>query len=273
MKWVVSITGAILFGSATLADVLEFEGMVHPSDRGIITTRIDGVVETVFHQSGAKVTAGAPLIQLDETDARLVLDMAKARLKKAEAGFTAATVRANRLRELQKRGLAAEASASPAVTDQKIAEAQLAVARAEVAAAQIALNRAVIRAPISGVVSKATAIQGMFIEVETNQGLGEVIVIDPVLVAYDVAYDTRLTTMAQAGVSSLEELFERLSVSVSLMDGTVVRDALSPERASHELNDAGKLTVWLRVPNPDQILRPGLKVRVTSKLSQSGASK
>ncbi|MEM8801982.1 MAG: efflux RND transporter periplasmic adaptor subunit [Pseudomonadota bacterium] len=270
MKLRAVFAAGLLFGTAASADVLEFQGTVLPSERGIITSQIDGVVETVFHENGTQVAEGAPLIQLDETDAKLVLDMANARLQQAEATLAAATARAIRQRELLSRGIAAEASANPALTDQKIAVANLALARAEVTAAEIALKRAVIRAPISGVVSKASATKGMFIEAEADQGLGEVVVIDPVLIAYEVDYETRLNTMAKAGVASLAALFEGLTVSVSLTNGTVVQEGLSPERASLELNDSGVLTVWLRVPNPDLLLRPGLTVRVTSTLSHSG---
>lgn len=273
MKLRAVFVAGVLYGSVAAADVLEFQGTVVPSERGIITSQIDGVVETVFHDDGAQVEEGVPLIQLDETDAKLVLDMANARLQQAEATLAAATARANRQRELLSRGIAAEASANPALTDQKIAEANLALARAEVTAAEIALKRAVIRAPISGVVSKASATKGMFIEAEADQGLGEVIVIDPVLIAYKVDYETRLNTMAKAGAASLEALFAGLTVSVSLTNGTVVQDGLSPERASVELNDAGDLTVWLRVPNPDLLLLPGLTVRVTSTLLHSGVQK
>ena len=270
MNKIVVFTAILLLGSAAFADVLEFEGTVLPSERGMITSQIDGVVETVFHESGTRVPQGEPLIQLDKTDAGLVLEMANARLQQAQATLAASKARANRQRELLSRGIAAEAAANPAITAQKVAEADLELARTEVTAAEVALNRTVIRAPIAGVVSKASPAKGMYIEAEADQGLGEVIVIDPVLVAYEVDYETRLDTMAKAGVSSLEALFERLSVSVSLTNGTIVQDGLSPERASLELSDAGDLTVWLRVPNPDQLLRPGLSVRVTSTLSHSG---
>ncbi|WP_170464693.1 efflux RND transporter periplasmic adaptor subunit [Ruegeria arenilitoris] len=270
MKNVVAFAMAVLLGSAASADVLEFEGKVLPSERGIITSQIDGIVEVVFHGNGTHVTEGEPIIQLDETDARLVLDMANARLQQAQATLAAATARANRQRELLSRGISAEAAANPAITAQKVAEANLALAHTEVTAAEIALNRTVIRAPIAGVVSKASTAKGMFVEAEANQELGEIIVIDPVLIAYEVDYDTRLDTMTKAGVSSLEALFDRLSVSISLASGAVIHDGLSPERASLELNDAGHLTVWLRVPNSDQLLRPGLSVRVTSTLLHSG---
>lgn len=272
MKWVAAAAGAVLLGSSVFAEVMEFEGTVLPSERGIITSQIDGVVAAAFHASGAQVVEGEPLIQLDKTDAQLVLDMANARLQQAQATLVAATARANRQRELLSRGIAAEASANPALTDQKIAEANLALARAEVTAAEITLNRTLIRAPITGVVSKASAAIGMFVEAEADQGLGEVIVIDPVIVAYKVDYETRLNTIAEAGVSSLKSLFERLSVTVSLTNGTIVHSGLSPERASLELNEAGDLMVWLRVPNPDLLLRPGLSVRVSSTLSHSGVN-
>ena len=266
MKRLAAIAGALMVGSGAFAEMLEFDGTVLPSERGIITSQIDGVVAATFHIDGAEVVEGEPLIQLDETDARLVLEMANARLQQTEAALAAATARANRQRELLDRGIAAEASVNPALTDQKIAEANLALARTEVTAAAINLNRTMIRAPVTGVVSKATVAKGMFVEAEADQRLGEVIVVDPALVAYEVDYETRLNTMAKAGVSTLPSLFERLHVTVSLANGTVIHDGLSPERASLELNEAGDLTVWLRVPNPELLLRPGLSVRVSSTL-------
>lgn len=270
MNWVAKLAASMFLASPAAADVLEFDGTVLPSERGSVTSQIDGVVEDVLYASGLHVMKGDPLIRLDDTDAKLGLDMARARLQQAEARLAGATARANRQRELLSRGIAAEAAANPALTDQKIAAADLELARAEVRAAEIHLDRTIIRAPITGVVSQAAGNNGMFVEAEANQGLGEVIVIDPVLVAYEVDYSTRLNTMAKAEVASLKALFEQLNVSVSLSNGVVVQSDLSPERASLELNDAGNLIVWLRVPNPDQLLRPGMSVRVTSTLSQSG---
>ena len=270
MRLFYAAVAASIFGTAAVGDVLEFEGRVLPSERGIITSKIDGVVEAVFYENGAHVKEGDPLIQLDDTDSALALEMAKARLQQAEATLAVSNAQANRQRELLSRGLTSEASADPILANQKIAQADVELARAEVTAAEIGLERTFIRSPITGLVSNATAEKGMFVEAEANQGLGQVIVIDPVLVAYEVDYDTRLNTMAQADAASLDTLFERLSVAISLTNGIVVQDRLSPERASLELNDNGTLTVFLRVPNPDQLLRPGLTVPVSSTLLPSG---
>lgn len=270
MKALASTLCCLLFGATALADAWEFDGVVLPSERGVVTSQTDGVVNNIVHANSEKVLKGAPLVILDDTDAKLELNMTLARQKQAEARLAEAKAQANRQRELMDRGIAAEATANPSITNFKIAEADFDLAKSEVNAAEIGLDRTVIRAPISGVVANSSAAKGMFVEAKAGQPLGEVIVVDPVMVAYHVDYQTRLDVMAQAGVATVEALFERLTVAVSLPNGTVMRDGLSPERADVVLDEDGNLTVWVRVPNPNLIMRPGLKVLVTSKLTKAG---
>jgi cobalt-zinc-cadmium efflux system membrane fusion protein len=115
-------------------------------------------VTNVYVSEGSRVSVGQPLVELD----RAAIDAAA---QAAEATLTAAQQAYERAERLNREGV------SPR-KDVEQAAAEVAKARAEAVAARRAAQLATLRSPISGVVTRLTAVLG--VSVDVNQPLVEV---------------------------------------------------------------------------------------------------
>ncbi|SEB08635.1 efflux RND transporter periplasmic adaptor subunit [Rubrimonas cliftonensis] len=257
---------AILVAAAASAETLLFDGRIEAAGRAVLSSRLDGVVAAILFEGGERVERGQPLIRLDPADAELALAAAQALLAEAQARREGAERRAARQEALLERGVAAGAQVGPARTERAAAQAGAALAQAGRDRAALDLERVVIRAPISGYVSRPMVAVGAFLEAEAGPPLAEIVSLDPAVVAYDAPYADRLAALEASGAGSVEALLAGLRVRLRLPGGRLYPAEATPHAASADVDPAtGAVTVWARFPNPDAILRPGMAVEVVSQ--------
>ncbi|WP_093256256.1 efflux RND transporter periplasmic adaptor subunit [Rubrimonas cliftonensis] len=261
-----AILAAGVAAAAASAETLRFQGRVEAAERAVLSSRLNGVVAAILFQGGEKVERGQPLIRLDATDAELALAAAEAELAGALALREGAERRAARQEELSERGVASDAQVGSARTERAAARAGVALAQAGRDRAALDLERVVIRAPISGYVSRPMVAVGAFLEAEAAPPLAEIVSLDPAVVAYAAPYADRLAVLEASGAETVEALLAGLRVTLRLPGGRLYPAEATPHAASAEVDPAtGAVTVWARFPNPDAILRPGMAVEVVSQ--------
>lgn len=250
---------------AASQDAARYEGRIEAKETGVLSTQLDGVVSEILFVGGETVEAGQPLIMLDPFDAETALAGAQARRNAAQALLDGAEQEAERATTLSDRGVTSPARRDQTETNRAAAAAALAEAEAVLRQAQRDVERTVIRAPIAGRVSRPQVSVGGFVEAESGPPLAIIVTLDPVLVAYDVPYASRLATLRRAGVTTVSDLHDRISLSVELPGGTAYDQMTRPSFSSAGVNpDTGAVTVWAEVANPDTLLRPGMAVTVLS---------
>lgn len=259
----------LLSASPSLAGDLVFEGTVEVRETAVLSAGTDGQLTEILFQGGELVSEGQALMRQDTRALDIDVQMAEAQLKAAEAQLAAARQRASRLTTLSERNVASEASLDDATALLAAAEARRLIATAQLNQAKLELEKATLRAPIAGIISRPSAALGAFLEAEAGPPLARIVKLDPVLVAYKVPYETRLATLRATGTRTLEDLFPKLSLSIKLKSGEMVAQGLTPVFASATVEEAtGALTVFTLVPNPERTLRPGMAVTVTADLQQ-----
>lgn len=141
-------------------------GTLQPVNQVEVGTEISGTIAVVQADYNDRVHAGEELARLDtdQLDARLrqseaMLALARARVLEAKATVTETDQRLRRSRDLLRRQMAAQEDLDTNTAAHERARAQLAVAEAQVAQAEAELDdmrrtreKAVIRAPIDGIV-------------------------------------------------------------------------------------------------------------------------
>lgn len=164
-----------------LSETVPVFAEVKTSRDGSVASRVAGTVETVYVLDGSPVTAGEPLIDLDDALLRIQLAQIEAELAVAEASIATSQVRLDRVETIFSRieGLRQSATFSQgrfddAQSDVLEARSQLAEARARVksvearqAEAQYQLERSTVAAPFSGVVIDVNVIPGQYISAGT----------------------------------------------------------------------------------------------------------
>lgn len=147
------------------AAVLNASGYVTARRQATVSSKITGKVAEIFVEEGLKVEAGQVLARLDDRQARLELDLAKAQrgaaekaLAETEANLALAKKDLERNRQLAQGGVASQAALDTAVAQATSLEARLDrqrgdvdVARRNVAILEQLLDDTVIRAPFGGV--------------------------------------------------------------------------------------------------------------------------
>lgn len=267
MRVLSSMAALMLLTTPVRAEPLIFEGRVEAFARAEISSQLNGVIAGVLFRGGEHVMAGDVLIRMDPDDADLALAEAKAQLVRAAADLAQARQEASRLETLGARGIAPKAQVQAAQQGLRAAEAELAIAEVGARRAELDNARTTIEAAISGVISRPKVAVGTYVEAESGAPLGEIVRLDPALVAYSVPYATRLQTMRTTGAETLEGMFDKLRLTIILPDGSEYPHQAQPDFASATVNpEDGTLTVWATVKNLGAVLRPGLAVTVISEI-------
>lgn len=218
-----------------------------------------GLVMATPVDVGQFVTAGAPLVRLQGTDAALRLDEARAAVRRADANVqlvesqnALAESVERRNQALLERGLIARSVADEARTAAETARqtvntarASQAESKAQLALAQKAVRDVVIVAPFAGYVAERHVSAGEY--VQPTSPVVRLLKIDPL----------RLQLVLPAIQSGQVRVGQLVEATVDAFPGrcfegevSAVNPAITPESRS--------LTIEARVPNSDAALKPGM---------------
>ncbi|OZA21932.1 MAG: efflux transporter periplasmic adaptor subunit [Hydrogenophilales bacterium 17-61-9] len=131
-----------------------------------LSTRVSGVVETVWVKPGQRVKKGSPLLRLDRTILQASLAEATAELTRAQADAGEARRERERAQELFNRTVSSTSELDAAVLLDARAQAGLAVAKARRVIAQKNLQDAELKAPFDGVVKAVPGGPGTVVTAE-----------------------------------------------------------------------------------------------------------
>lgn len=125
--------------------------VMSPND-SVIAAEISAAVATIRSDVGATVARGELLVELDASDARLMLAQADAQVAAARANFEMATQRLARARQLREQQFASADDLLARSTEEQAAKAELAVREAARRIAARSVDKTRILAPFDGVV-------------------------------------------------------------------------------------------------------------------------
>jgi RND family efflux transporter MFP subunit len=132
----------------------EFVATVRSLRSTTVQPQVDGVVRRIFVKAGDRVTAGAPLVQIDPDRQQAALQTRESQRAAREADLTFAAQQLDRMRALYKTGAVSQSQLDQAESTHKTAEAQLRAIEAEIRENQVELQYYRVTAPTSGVVGE-----------------------------------------------------------------------------------------------------------------------
>jgi membrane fusion protein (multidrug efflux system) len=237
-----------------------------------VRPQANGIVQKRLFTEGGLVKEGQALYQLDDATYRADYASAKAALERAEATLKVARLNAKRSEELAKLG-------SLSVADNDRAQAALAQAEADQKSAQAALQRsgvmlgyARISAPISGRIGKSSVTEGALVTANQPSALASIQQLDPLYVDLTQSSEELLRLRKEVAAGTLERK-EETPVQILMEDG-------SPYAHEGKLTfsdvtvdpSTGSFSLRVLLPNPEQMLLPGMYVRarIGSGVRQSG---
>lgn len=242
----------------------ELPGRVEAVKEAQVRARVSGIVTAINFEQGSEVKEGDLLFTIDPAPYEAARDQALAQLNNAQAEASTAAVLAQRYGRLIKENAVSRQEYDTAMARSKQAQAMVAAAKASLKTADINLGYTKVVAPISGRISAAEITEGALVS---------------------AAEATHLTTIQQ-----LDELYvditrpvgEVMALRKAIADGSLVSDPDGAAKVSAIFDDrseygemgrllfsgvavdptTGQLKLRAIFPNPDQLLLPGMFVRV-----------
>jgi membrane fusion protein (multidrug efflux system) len=239
----------------------ELPGRTSPFLVAEVRPQVGGIIKSRLFTEGSRVQAGQALYQLDDSIPRADQQTAKAALARAQAALGAAKPKADRWAELVKSGYVSKLDNESTIAALRQAEADVASAQAVLDRGNVILAHARITSPITGRIGKSSVTQGALVTANQAEPLAIVQQLDPIYVDVTQSSAELLELRKQIAAGRLESSTD-LPVTVVLEDGT--RYAHEGKLTFSDVTvDPGTGSYLLRVavPNPDDILLPGMYVR------------
>ncbi|MFX4262296.1 efflux RND transporter periplasmic adaptor subunit [Pelotomaculum propionicicum] len=244
-------------GKVKIEEAVALTGSLEALHDGVVSSKVPGRVSRVLVENGAVVTAGQPLVLLEDTEYANALAIARATLKKAEANLDSARINYERFRELYQSNVISEKEFEDVQTMLKIAEADAAAAAAAASSAEESLRGATVVSPFNGVVSNRNVTPGQMAAAGTP--LMNVEDISSVYVVVNVEQKDlgRVKTGLPADVN-VDSFVSRG------FEGVV--EIINPSAN----NNARVFETKIKVANGEGLLKPGMFASVRIKTGEEG---
>ena len=232
-------------GARSLAVSLPLSGSLAPLSSATIKSKVSGVVEVTTVQEGMAVGAGQVLARIDQADLRARLQQQQAMLDEAQAKLAMASKNEGNSQALLQQKYISQNAYDATQNTVDLARANVKSAAAMVAIARIALEDGVIKAPISGVVSKR--------HVQAGEKLA------PDMAVFSIVNLSELTLEAQVPASEIPRVKVGQDVKFKV-DGYAQREFIGKVARINPATEMGSraMLVYISVKNDDSALRAGM---------------
>lgn len=233
----------------SLVESVPVVGALEPKRQADVRSEVSGTVTAVPVTEWVPVRRGDVLARLDPRETEASTAMARAELARAEAGEARAARELERCERLRAAGLATQQTLDDARTEREASRAATDAARAQLAFAQSRSDKAVLRAPLDGVVAFRGVNVGDYVE---NMGA-------PALFRIVDNSVLDLTVTVPAGRSSRLAVGQVITFTTEAVPGRTFTGAITHLNPTFDATSR-TLQVIAEVPNPDGVLRGGLFV-------------
>ncbi|WP_446890909.1 efflux RND transporter periplasmic adaptor subunit [Aeromonas veronii] len=251
--------------SGPLMLTTELTGRSAPLRVAEVRPQVSGIILKRLFTEGSDVKAGDLLYQIDPAVYQAAVASAKANVAKAEANEQSARLKAQRYQELLKVKSISRQDYDDADASWKQAKAEIMASKAALRTAEINLGYTRITAPISGRIGKSAVTEGALVTAQQADSLTAIQQLDHMYV--DVRQSTadllRLKRLVAEGKLTQDEQ-KGAKVTFQLEDGSTYGEEGSLQFSDVTVDEtSGMVTLRVIVPNPHQLLLPGMFMRAT----------
>ncbi|MHC8338857.1 efflux RND transporter periplasmic adaptor subunit [Pseudomonas sp. HLT2-19-2] len=241
----------------------DLPGRIEPVRIAEVRARIAGVVLTRHFEEGSDVKAGQLLFSIDPAPLKAALMRVEGALAKTEADVYRANAHVQRYKQLVDINAVSPQVFDDAVSDLKSAQANRLAAQADVATARLNLGYCQVRAPISGRIGRALISEGALVGQDEATQMARIQQLDPIYADFTQSVD-QVVALQQAVASGRLTLTGAGAAQVTVQVGTPAQTRQGKLMFSDISVDksTGQVTLRGEFPNPDNVLLPGMYVRV-----------
>jgi RND family efflux transporter MFP subunit len=249
----------------------DFTGRTASVQRAEVRARVAGFLERMDFSPGDMVKKGQVLFVIEPEPYQAQRDQAEAAVKSAEANRDRARSDLERLEEAIKTNAVSQQDVTRARAELSQAEAAVLSSSAELAQAKIQLDYTQVRSPVAGKVDRNLVDLGNLVGQTEATLLTTVVQVNPLWVYFDLPETIVLAMLAdlrKVGVETPRDLASaEVQEQLKFFIGTQNDEGFPREGHLDFLANAvdtatGTIEVRGVVPNDDQLLLPGVFVRV-----------
>ena len=254
----------IAVASERVNHISELPGRINSTREAQVRARATGILLKRLFEEGSNVKEGQVLFEIDPMPLQASLNSAKASMAKAEAALKESKAKAARYEELVKINAISKQVYDEAVATLGQNEADLGVTKAAVQTAEINLGYAQVNAPISGRIGKALVTEGALVSATEATQLAMIRQLDPVYFDFTQSSTEVLRLRRALENGSLESVSPgEASVTLILEDGTIYAHPGKLLFSDIAVDPTtGMITLRAEIPNPENVLMPGMFARV-----------
>lgn len=257
------VVGVVTVHPQTVALTVELPGRLESLRTADVRAQVGGIIQKRLFQEGSYVRAGQPLYQIDSSTYEANLESARAQLATAQATLAKADADLARYKPLVAAEAVSRQEYDAAVTAKRSAEAGVKAAQAAIKSAGINLNRSRITAPISGFIGQSKVSEGTLLNAGDTTVLATIRQTNPMYVNVTQSASEVMKLRRQIAEGKLLAADGVIAVGIKFDDGTVYLEKGRLLFADPVVNEStGQITLRAAVPNDQNILMPGLYVRV-----------
>src|SRR5882724_3060364 len=241
----------------------ELPGRINSVREAQVRARATGILLKRLFEEGSNVNEGQVLFEIDPAPLQAGLNSAKASMAKTEAALNESKANVDRYKELVPINAISKQVYDQAVATFGQSEAELLAAKAAVETAELNLGYAQVSAPISGRIGKALVTEGALVSVTEATQLAVIRQLDPVYFDFTQSSTEVLRLKRAMEKGSLESAAPgEARVTLMLEDGTVYQHAGKLLFSDIAVDPTtGTITLRAEVPNPENLLMPGMFAR------------
>jgi membrane fusion protein (multidrug efflux system) len=252
--------GVIVVREEPVALVTELPGRTAAYETSEVRPQVDGLIRARLFTEGDYVRQGQPHYRIDPATYEARVATARAALARARASTIAAEGQVRRYADLVKRGFVSRQLYDNALSSVGEARADVQAQAAALRSAQIDLDRTVIRAPISGRISRSVSTTGALVQSGQENALATIQRLDPIYVDVQQASADLLRVREQ--ILSGEISADKAPVRLKLESGSMYPFVGTLSFAEVTVQQAtGSQAIRAVFPNPQHLLLPGMFVR------------
>ncbi|HFA6132764.1 membrane protein [Neisseria gonorrhoeae SK7842] len=257
------VVGVVTVHPQTVALTVELPGRLESLRTADVRAQVGGIIQKRLFQEGSYVRAGQPLYQIDSSTYEAGLESARAQLATAQATLAKADADLARYKPLVSADAISKQEYDAAVTAKRSAEAGVKAAQAAIKSAGINLNRSRITAPISGFIGQSKVSEGTLLNAGDTTVLATIRQTNPMYVNVTQSASEVMKLCRQIAEGKLLAADGAIAVGIKFDDGTVYPEKGRLLFADPTVDEStGQITLRAAVSNDQNILMPGLYVRV-----------
>ncbi len=239
----------------------ELTGRAEASQIAEVRPQVSGIVQQLLFTEGGSVRAGQALYQLDQTAFRADANSAQAALLRAQATLGTARQNAARSAQLVRIDAISRQDNETAQAALRQAEADVRAAQAGVQGANVPLGFSRVTAPISGRIGRSSVTRGALVTSAQATPLATIQRLDPMYIELTQSSTELLKLRQEIDAGNVQGTMS-VPVDIELEDGSTYPHTGQLSFAEATVDPAtGAVALRVVVPNPEQLLLPGMFVR------------